>query len=323
MNVYGLLKKITKAFVPYGVLYLWQISKKREKFKHYGKLYPEKIFYVIRRPEPGAGLFSNFHWVLGHILYAHDKNYIPIIDMENYKTYYNETESINGTKNAWEYYFEQPSSYTLKQVYKSKNVILGAMDYFFDRVPAFFETEEQITRFNDVITKYMKFNSMTQDVIKCQKEKLFMEKENILGVLYRGTDYTGLRPSGHTIIASVDDYVNKTRECLAEWGMDWVYLETEDMKAVKMFEKEFGGKLIITDSKRIENYKPEMGNTSEISFGRKHDNYIKGLEYIIDTVLLSCCDGLIGPKVNGTMFAVALNNNKYKHKYIFSLGTYR
>jgi hypothetical protein len=121
--------------------------------RHYGKLYPEKTFYVIRRPEPGAGLFSNFHWALGHIIYAQKEKYIPIVDMKNYKTYYNEIESINGSKNAWEYYFEQPSSYTLEQVYKSKNVILGTIEYFHDLVPSFLETEEQITRFNGFITK--------------------------------------------------------------------------------------------------------------------------------------------------------------------------
>ena len=40
--------------------------------------------------------------------------------MENYKTYYNKNVSINigtrKTKNAWEYYFEQPYGYTLDDI---------------------------------------------------------------------------------------------------------------------------------------------------------------------------------------------------------------
>jgi hypothetical protein len=179
------LKKIIAWFVPYGFILARRTIIGREKVKHYGKLYPDKTFYIIRRPEPGAGLFSNFHWVLGHILYAIEKNYIPVVDMMNYKTYYNETESVNGTKNAWEYYFEQPALYTLEEVYKGKNVILGNMEYLRDRVPSFLETEEQIARFNECITSYMKFNKVTLDAINEVKSRLFCGKQNILGVLYR------------------------------------------------------------------------------------------------------------------------------------------
>jgi hypothetical protein len=105
--------------------------------------------------------------------------------------------------------------------------------------------------------------------------------------------------------------------------MEWIYLETEDMKAVERFRNEFKEKLIITESRRIKDYKAEMGLVPSITLSqRKFDNYTKGLEYIIDTVLLSCCDSLIAPKVNGSQFALSLNNNNYKNKYIYSLGKY-
>jgi hypothetical protein len=63
-----------------------------------------------------------------------------------------------------------------------------------------------------------------------------------------------------------------------------------------------------------------MGFTPTIGFKREHDNYLKGLEYIIDTVLLSACDAIIAPKVNGSMAALEFNGNKYRYKYIYSLG---
>ncbi|MDR3162696.1 MAG: hypothetical protein LBT81_02405, partial [Helicobacteraceae bacterium] len=156
--------------MPYGlILYMAKSRCRKEELKRCGILYPEDTFYVIRRPEPGAGLFSNFRWVLGHILYALEKNYIPVVDMQNYKTYYNEFEPINGSKNAWEYYFEQPEPYTLEQVYKGKNVVLGEMAYLYDRVPSFLETEEQIARFNGVISQYMRFNETTRQAVNDAK----------------------------------------------------------------------------------------------------------------------------------------------------------
>ena len=88
----------------------------------FGKKNTNKIFYVIRR-SPGAGLFSNVIYVLNHLLIAEKNNFIPIIDMENFTTIYNEQEKIDNTYNAWEYYFEKINKYSLKEVYNSQNVI--------------------------------------------------------------------------------------------------------------------------------------------------------------------------------------------------------
>ena len=89
-----------------------------------------KIFYVIRR-SPGAGLFSNVVFVINQLIICEKFNFIPIIDMENFTTIYNEQEKINNTYNAWEYYFEKINKYSLKEVYNSQNVILGSPLYQF------------------------------------------------------------------------------------------------------------------------------------------------------------------------------------------------
>ena len=92
-------------------------------FYSFGKLNKNKIFYVIKR-SPGAGMFSNLTFVMNHLLIAKRHNFIPVVDMENYPTIYNEKKKINGTKNAWEYYFEPVSKYSLNEVYKSQNVFI-------------------------------------------------------------------------------------------------------------------------------------------------------------------------------------------------------
>ena len=78
---------------------------------------------MIRR-SPGAGMFSNFIYVLNHVNIAKKNNFIPIVDMENFTTIYNERQKINNTYNAWEYYFEKLNKYNLSEVYKSQNVII-------------------------------------------------------------------------------------------------------------------------------------------------------------------------------------------------------
>ena len=45
--------------------------------------------------------------------------------MENFPTKYNEKNKINHTSNAWEYYFKPLNNYKLKDIYKSKFVIIS------------------------------------------------------------------------------------------------------------------------------------------------------------------------------------------------------
>ena len=59
----------------------------------FGELNKKKRFYVIRRT-PGAGLFSNVIYVLNHISIAKKHGFIPIVDMDNFRSIYNENKLI-------------------------------------------------------------------------------------------------------------------------------------------------------------------------------------------------------------------------------------
>ena len=89
----------------------------------FGPKNKDKIFYIIQRAG-GGGMFSNLNYVLHHLLISDKLGFVPVVDMENYKTFYNENININGTKNSWNYYFEPVSKYSLKEVYSSKQVII-------------------------------------------------------------------------------------------------------------------------------------------------------------------------------------------------------
>ena len=70
-------------------------------------------------------MFSNINYILNQVKYARKRKLVPIIDMENFTTIYNENKKINNTNNAWEYYFYQFSKINLTKVYKSGNYILS------------------------------------------------------------------------------------------------------------------------------------------------------------------------------------------------------
>ena len=101
-------------------------SKYVEQRKSFGYLNPTTNFFVIRRRPPGWGFFANYFYVLKGIMHAEQNNLVPVVDMENY--WIGELSSlkkINGTHNAWCYFFNQTSEFTLSEVYKSKNVIIS------------------------------------------------------------------------------------------------------------------------------------------------------------------------------------------------------
>ena len=63
---------------------------KNSKFK--------KKYYIINRT-PGSGMFSNVTYILNHIIYAKKKGLVPIIDMKNFTTIYNEKKIVKNLQN--------------------------------------------------------------------------------------------------------------------------------------------------------------------------------------------------------------------------------
>ena len=156
----------------------------------FGTKNKNKKFYVIRR-SPGAGFFSNLTYVLAHLLIAEKYKFIPVVDMENHPTIYNEKRLINKTYNSWEYYFNKVSKYELKDVYNSKSVILTS-NFFESHMPIDMSLKKE---FHKIIKKYIHINTDITKEMKRLKKKYFKNNDKILGVHFRGTTYKTAR--GH------------------------------------------------------------------------------------------------------------------------------
>ena len=139
-----------------------------------GKLNPDKVFYIIRR-YPGTGLLSNLAYVINHIQIANRMGFIPIVDMKNYPSVYNENDKIFGTLNSWEYYFEQLTDYSLDEVYQSKNIIITDNKFYRDE-----EFKNKITTSDNLVT-LLKKKILGNSSFKIQKEKagtIYNRKQN-------------------------------------------------------------------------------------------------------------------------------------------------
>jgi len=306
---------------------------KEEHIKHFGRDFPDKTFYVIRRSGLNSGLFSHFHSVLDHAIYAISKEYIPVVNMENYKIFCNEKDPIDigykKTSNAWEYFFEQPCGYSLKDIKKAKNVILSTMGYYNPaRIPSSdpyegtlypdtFKGKEFVSKWYDFVSQYCKFNSKTLEHIECEKKMLFGDRRNILGVFHRGAGYNNINIKNHPIMPSIEQTIQKTKDVFQKENFDYIFVSTEEAESIEAFRNEFPiEKLIFIGRKRVENYDVSSQDYCEYS----NVLYDGALDYLTEVYLLSQCDGIIASKAGGALAAMGLNNNKYRYVYKWDLG---
>lgn len=294
----------------------------KEESKSYGDLNSDKTFYVIRRTPPAAGLFSNYGVVLLHILEAEKRNLIPVIDYENYYSNYLEEELVNETKNAWEYYFKQPTKYKLEEIYKSRNVILSSEIPNQERIwnTEFLRNINYIKKLNEVSQKVF-FNDKTLEYLETIYEQMIPKNKKILGVPVRGTDYNSKTAKGHPIQPSIEIIIELVKKKFEEWNCDYIFVTTEEEKTLAKFIEVFGDKVLYTQRNRYTNYKG--GYITEQRFNRKNDKYLTGLEYAAEIYILSKCNSIITSSTSGVVAAFIFNNNKYENKYIFDLGYYK
>ena len=123
---------------------------------------------------------------------------------------------------------------------------------------------------------------------------------------------------GHYTPATVEQTIQKAQQVFTDEKFDYIFLCTEEQSVVNYFRNVFNWSLIVSDSQRIQEY--NTGITPDIMKNQSASVYKNGLNYLADMYLLSLCDGIVASKVNGTIFTLGLNNNKYRHKHIFDLG---
>ncbi len=286
----------------------------RERKKSYGELNPDKSFYLIRR-KGQAGLYSVVHTMLGRIAESEERGCIPVIDMQHYPMGQLE-ETYLGKKNAWEIYFLQPSSYTLEEVYHSKNVILSDLgaDHIFPRIDdGIFEDEERIGYWNGLYERYIHYNPKTENYLNRiipQGMPLRM-----LGLLCRGTDYTRERTGGHPQQPDCIEIWKKAVEFVDRYNLEGIFLATEDQEYFEYIlgqSRKAGIAVFYIDQTRYIDVPDETQDELEL----------RNMQYLASIECLARCTCLIGGRNNGTLAATLKNGNRYEGTFFWDLGMY-
>lgn len=297
-----------------------------EHRKSFGNKNPDKVFYVIRRSDCLAGVNSHFITNMGHIRYALLKGYIPIVDMQNYPNALLEAEEI-GKANAWERYFKQPCSYSLEEVYQSKNVILSEgthMRVYPNDSMEFFTRPELVELWHSYWEKYLGFSKEMESAIE-EKSKQYLGEDilaqRVCGVFLRGTDYVSIKPYEHPVQPSVQQAIKKAEYVADKYSCRWIFLVTEDLYILDSFRQAFGDNLIyIKDQERYGALEKGV-HIAEYSFNRPMDRYLKGVECLTQMGLLMKCNCLIGGRTSGSVACMVMQPS-YEYTFFWNLGRY-
>jgi hypothetical protein len=286
------------------------IIQKRQIFSCVGgNLNPSKVFYVIQR-HPGYGIFSNLTFVINHIKIALDMGFIPIVDMQNYTTIYNEDKKIFNTHNSWEYYYEQISPYSLEEVYKSKNIIITS-NIFYSEIDFSYNITDK-KELLDIFHRYIKVKKNKLKTIQYLKKKLFQNKK-ILGVHFRGTGYKIAR---NPFPVTVNQMINKINEILNKENYEKIFLMTEDSYNFKKIKEYYGNKVVSLNT-------TVRGKTNQEVYDiypRDRHRYKLGRDVLMETYLLSYCEGFFDIETNPRTISFALNLNPSQKRHTIDNG---
>jgi hypothetical protein len=276
-------------------------NKSSYKIMSFGNRNKNKTFYVIKRFK-GGGFFSNFLFVLNHLVIADKLNFIPVVDMENFTNLYSEKKLINNSKNVWEHLFERVSKFSLKEVYKSKNVIFTE-DEWSQEMSVNYNRENKKNLLK-VYKKYIRIKPFIHTEVNKFIKKNFTNRK-VLGVHWRGTDHKTL--PNHPYPATKKQIFTKVDELIKKEKYTKIFLVTEDKKNFDSFLNHYGCKVCFYNSFRA--YEATDFDNCE----RKNHRYNLSKESLIEAITFSKLNTLVCSRSNISEAGVFISkNDKYK-----------
>ncbi len=249
---------------------------------------------ILLIPETGKGwgFFAEFRAMLAKMYFAECFGLEPYVEWGD-KFLYSEKDEINGSKNAFEYYFEQPLKITKGELIAKHFVSVakpeqGAVVEREFRKDAYGLNPEYLDVLAQMYEKYIRLNASTAAALKKDLNDIF-EDYKVLGVHFRGTDYrVGYRY--HPVAVEIEQTISAVRSEFEVGRYQKIFLATDEVGAIERFQSEFPENLFY-----FKDVYRGTGNES-IAFSkseREHHHYRLGYEVLRDMHALSYCDGLV------------------------------
>ena len=215
------------------------------EFKQNGRDIPSKKVMLIRENGNGWGFFAEVRAMLAKMIFAERFGLAPYVEWGK-SFLYTEKQPVNGTENAFEYYFRQPNGMTKQDILESSYVTesKSAQGVIIEREfkkDTYEMTAEYQSKLAEMYRKYIKLNETTKKMIQNDLKDIF-DGSKVLGVHFRGTDYKA-GYQNHPVAVQIEQTIAQVKRSLEENIFQKIFLATDEKNAVERFEKEFPGKV--------------------------------------------------------------------------------
>lgn len=263
--------------------------------KRYGKENRDKIIYYICEDNGEFGFFAMYRCWLEYLYFADICGYVPVIHAGHHFAYA-ENSLAAKTKNPFEYYFVQPAGVGVHEVKESYRVVFSNLLHreivelvYTGKYGAYWYTQDYLKVMGNIVSKYMRFNDFTWNYICNGLKRLEIERDRVLGIHIRGTDFkSGFH--NHPICLAAEDCFSTIDEMFELKKYDKVFVATDDKRLLNRFIEKYGNKMCCYEDVFRNNRNKSV--IFEESARKKH-KYRLGLEVLRDMYTLSMCDGLI------------------------------
>ena len=240
--------------------------------------------FVIWCPPPGWGFFANFLWVLDGISLADRSGLTPVVDMQWHATRFNERRPVDGTTNAWEYYFAQPGAVSVAEAEAAgAHAHDGSLirEFFWTPVDIEHDTRvhgELAARGRALVERYIRVHPA---ILSSVDELLPRSRhDGVLGVHVRGTDLRRPTAGEHPIPPPAVEYLRAAMDLVQEHGYSKVYLACDEVETVDAFR-------VSEATKTRRGYRWWFGAK------RPLHRYLLGREVLVDALALARCATLL------------------------------
>lgn len=282
----------------------------------------------------GFGAFVKF--VLGALMIMDEQELLPFIDIKS--VCYTERKKVNGTFNAFEYYFEQPCDVILnrhvprEEILQSRHVTFISQDdaakvlaekkgergYYWQ-----YDDQDTLKKAAAALRKYIRLNAFTAHVYDEVREMLG-DGNDVIGVHLRHSGFKVPIP-GHAIAVEPAEGLELVKKIQKNRK---IFLATDDEEVIEVFsnDEEYKKGNIAWYEDVMRSSKKTAYNMSAymLEDDRELHKYRLGYEILKEILTLSCCNSLVAGRSNVNLTASILKLSRgewFDEYYIIDKGT--
>lgn len=316
-----------------------------EHNKSLGKDHPDKVFHVVRKYPVATGLLSCYLSALGQLEELSPKlakeNHIPVMDAQTalYDLLHDQGD-VAGEKNAWNYYFENFSDYTVEDVATAKHVhfcrgyTVPAGMVFFDNTRI---DKALIQKWTPLHQKYFRlipslkqrFDQSYEQLLSGKRVLGTMIREGYMSLAYSRDhgdeaykDHPGI--GGHPVQPGLEELCEDLKERMVQWNCDYLFVVAETHNTMDYLRQQLGDKVITTSRirRRVKDQSVQAYAEAEKDFPADYTMLKNNEQYLEEIYLLSKCNCISAGKCSGSIVAALWNAGAYEEMEIMQRGLY-